>query len=139
MLVPQTDASFGFEASGQVTDVYVKVGDQVVVPEGVIDLGVGQPNNAILPIDYIRRAAALELAESSEFLQYGAEWGDGHHRIALAEYLTSAYGVPITMPAAAFSVARHAPTGKPPPMSRIAVVCGKQKCAPRAAVVISVT
>lgn len=68
---------------------------QVVVPEGVIDLGVGQPNNAILPIDYIRRAAALELAESSEFLQYGAEWGDGHHRIALAEYLTSAYGVPV--------------------------------------------
>jgi 2-aminoadipate transaminase len=68
---------------------------QVVVPEGVIDLGVGQPNNAILPIDYIRRAAALEFAESSEFLQYGAEWGDGHHRLALAEYLTEAYGVPI--------------------------------------------
>lgn len=68
---------------------------QVVVPEGVIDLGVGQPNSTILPFDYIRRAAALEFAESSEFLQYGAEWGDGHHRIALAEYLTDAYSAPI--------------------------------------------
>lgn len=68
---------------------------QVVVPEGVIDLGVGQPNSTILPFDYIRRAAALEFAETSEFLQYGAEWGDGHHRIALGEYLTGAYGVPV--------------------------------------------
>jgi DNA-binding transcriptional MocR family regulator len=68
---------------------------QVVVPEGVIDLGVGQPNSTILPFEYIRRAASLEFAESSEFLQYGAEWGDGHHRLALGEYLTDAYGVPV--------------------------------------------
>jgi 2-aminoadipate transaminase len=65
---------------------------QVVVPEGVIDLGVGQPNNAILPLEYIRRAAEMQFNDSPEFLQYGAEWGDGYHRIALAEYLTEAYG-----------------------------------------------
>ena len=65
---------------------------QVVVPEGVIDLGVGQPNNAILPRDHVRRAAELQFSDSPEFLQYGAEWGDGHHRIALAEFLTQAYG-----------------------------------------------
>lgn len=65
---------------------------QVVVPEGVIDLGVGQPNNAILPRDYIRRAAEMQFNDSSEFLQYGAEWGDGYHRVALGEYLSAAYG-----------------------------------------------
>jgi DNA-binding transcriptional MocR family regulator len=69
---------------------------QVVVPEGVIDLGVGQPNNAILPLDYIRRAAEMQFNDSSEFLQYGAEWGDGYHRIALGEYLTAAYGTPVS-------------------------------------------
>ncbi len=68
---------------------------QVVVPEGVIDLGVGQPNNAILPRDYIRRAAEMQFNDSPEFLQYGAEWGDGYHRIALAEYLTEAYGTAV--------------------------------------------
>jgi 2-aminoadipate transaminase len=68
---------------------------QVVVPEGVIDLGVGQPNNAILPVDYVRRAAEMQFNDSPEFLQYGAEWGDGYHRIALGEYLTEAYGTPV--------------------------------------------
>ena len=68
---------------------------QVVVAEGVIDLGVGQPNNAILPVDYIRRAAVVQFGDSPEFLQYGAEWGDGHHRIALGDYLSEAYGTPV--------------------------------------------
>ncbi|MGZ4679746.1 MAG: aminotransferase-like domain-containing protein [Ilumatobacteraceae bacterium] len=68
---------------------------QVVVAEGVIDLGVGQPNNTILPVDYVRRAAMLQFGESPEFLQYGAEWGDGHHRIALGDFLSEAYGVPV--------------------------------------------
>ena len=69
---------------------------QVVVAEGVIDLGVGQPNNAILPVDYVRRAAMVQFGESPEFLQYGAEWGDGHHRIALGDYLSEAYGTPVS-------------------------------------------
>ena len=68
---------------------------QVIVPDGVIDLGVGQPNNTILPLDYIRRAAEMQFRDSFEFLQYGAEWGDGYHRIALGEYLTTAYGTPV--------------------------------------------
>lgn len=61
----------------------------------MIDLGVGQPNNAILPVDYVRRAAAMQFTDSPDFLQYGAEWGDGHHRVALGEYLTEAYGTPV--------------------------------------------
>ena len=68
---------------------------QVVVAAGVIDLGVGQPNNAILPVDYVRRAAEMQFNDSPEFLQYGAEWGDGYHRLALAEFLTESYGVPV--------------------------------------------
>ena len=68
---------------------------QVVVAEGVIDLGVGQPNNAILPVDYVRRAAEMQFNDSPEFLQYGAEWGDGYHRLALGEFLTESYGVPV--------------------------------------------
>jgi 2-aminoadipate transaminase len=69
---------------------------QVVVAEGVIDLGVGQPNNAILPVDYVRRAAEMQFTDSPEFLQYGAEWGDGYHRLALGEFLTAAYGTPVS-------------------------------------------
>ncbi|MEO8268019.1 MAG: PLP-dependent aminotransferase family protein [Ilumatobacteraceae bacterium] len=68
---------------------------QVVVPDGVIDLGVGQPNNAILPLEHVRRAAAMQFGDSPEYLQYGAEWGDGHHRVALGDYLTQAYGTAV--------------------------------------------
>jgi DNA-binding transcriptional MocR family regulator len=69
---------------------------QVVVPAGVIDLGLGQPNNAILPVDYIRRAAEMQFTDSPEFLQYGADWGDGYHRLALGEFLTGVYGTPVS-------------------------------------------
>ena len=40
-------------------------------------------------------AAAVAFADGNEFLQYGAEWGDGHHRVALGRFLTDAYGVPV--------------------------------------------
>ena len=66
-----------------------------MVADGLIDLGVGQPNNAILPVDYIRRAAEMQFTDSPDFLQYGAEWGDGYHRLALGEFLSDAYGVPV--------------------------------------------
>ncbi len=67
---------------------------QIVVPEGVIDLGVGQPHRSTSPTEILRRAAATCLVEGAddEFLQYGAEYGDGHHRLALAAFLAGAYG-----------------------------------------------
>ncbi|MGD9700843.1 MAG: PLP-dependent aminotransferase family protein [Acidimicrobiia bacterium] len=69
---------------------------QVNVPPGVIDLGVGQPQNALLPHSYVRRAAERQFGtRGSEYLQYGAEWGDGHLRLALGRYLTEAYGCPV--------------------------------------------
>ena len=43
----------------------------------------------------MRRAAEMQFNDSPEFLQYGAEWGDGYHRLALGEFLTEAYGTPV--------------------------------------------
>ena len=66
---------------------------QISTPSGVVDLGVGQPQDAILPVDLIARAmtAAAELRQRHP-LQYGVERGDGHLRAALAEFLTERYG-----------------------------------------------
>ena len=57
---------------------------QVNVPPGIIDLGVGQPQNELLPNEQMRWAAERQFGRAgSEYLQYGAEWGDGHLRVAL--------------------------------------------------------
>ena len=66
---------------------------QISTAPGVVDLGVGQPQEAILPVDLIARAmtAAAELRQRHP-LQYGVERGDGHLRAALAEFLTERYG-----------------------------------------------
>ena len=62
------------------------------VPEGWIDLGIGQPHEAILPIDQLAEAAAhrFEQGERS-ILQYGMQQGNGSFRIALARFLSSQY------------------------------------------------
>ncbi len=70
---------------------------QVDVPEGVIDLGIGQPDDSVYPVEAFRRAASVVFAEGSsiEHYQYGAEYGDGRHRIALGRFLSQAYGFPV--------------------------------------------
>jgi DNA-binding transcriptional MocR family regulator len=69
---------------------------QVNVRPGTIDLGVGQPQNALLPNELMRWAAERKFGGAeSDYLQYGAEWGDGHLRLALGRYLTDAYGCPV--------------------------------------------
>ena len=66
---------------------------QNVVPSDVIDLGLGDPSLSILPLDLIREAAQARLSQKdNSFLQYGAEQGDGHFRLALANFLTKGYG-----------------------------------------------
>lgn len=67
---------------------------QVEIPAGMIDLGLGQPDPTVFPLAILARAASTCLAPGAEtdFLQYGAEYGDGHHRVALAAFLTEAYG-----------------------------------------------
>jgi 2-aminoadipate transaminase len=67
------------------------------VPSDVIDLGLGDPPLALLPLDLIREAAQLRLSQNdNSFLQYGAEQGDGHFRLALADFLSKGYGFEVS-------------------------------------------
>ncbi len=70
---------------------------QVDVPEGVIDLGVGQPDRSVYPVEIFKRAASVCFGDGGpvEHFQYGPEYGDGAHRVALAEFLGAAYGFPV--------------------------------------------
>jgi DNA-binding transcriptional MocR family regulator len=57
----------------------------------IIDLAIGQPSPALLPLDFMRQAAAHRLREHPELLAYGLEQGDGRFRQTLAEFLTDTY------------------------------------------------
>jgi len=66
---------------------------QIYIPPGMIDLGAGDPDFALLPLDMLQRAAEACFAKSDPaFLQYGAEQGNGYFRKALAEFLSQGYG-----------------------------------------------
>jgi HlyD family secretion protein len=54
-LIAQTDATFGFETSGQVTEIYVKVGDQVEAGDVLAQL-----DDTLAQIDYIEAQQTLE-------------------------------------------------------------------------------
>ena len=54
-LIAQTDASFGFETSGQVTEIYVKVGDQVEAGQVL-----AQIDDTLAQMDYIEAQQDLE-------------------------------------------------------------------------------
>jgi DNA-binding transcriptional MocR family regulator len=69
---------------------------QTSVPEGMIDLGAGNPDFALLPLDMLQRAAETCFTKGDpSFLQYGTEQGDGYFRMALAEFLKQGYGFPV--------------------------------------------
>ena len=69
---------------------------QVNIPPGVIDLGLGDPPLSLLPLDLIKGAAEVRFAEGDPaILQYGVEQGDGNFRLALAKFLSRAYGSPV--------------------------------------------
>ena len=66
---------------------------QISMPEGFLDLGRGDPQLALLPLDLLHRAADLRLGQAdNSFLQYGPEQGDGYLRVALAEFLAAGSG-----------------------------------------------
>jgi len=70
---------------------------QVNIPPDVIDLGLGDPQFSLLPLEVLRRAAEERMAQNDpSFLQYGAEQGDGNFRRALADFLSRRYGTPVT-------------------------------------------
>jgi len=61
---------------------------------GVVDLGIGQPQDALLPVEEFRRALRAVPVPAFQ-LQYGIERGDGNLRVALADVLSPRYGVPV--------------------------------------------
>jgi len=68
---------------------------QFQIPSDIIDLGAGEPNQAVFPLEMLRRAAEARFAQGDKsFLQYGAEQGDGYFRLALAEFLSRGYRHP---------------------------------------------
>jgi 2-aminoadipate transaminase len=68
---------------------------QFSIPPGFIDLGLGDPQFSLLPLDLMRKAAEERLSHNDpEFLQYGAKQGDGFFRQTLAAYLSRGYGFP---------------------------------------------
>lgn len=70
---------------------------QTLIPSDFIDLGTGDPNPCLLPLDLIRDAATHRLGLGErEFLQYGLEQGDGYFRAALAEFLSARYGFSVS-------------------------------------------
>jgi HlyD family secretion protein len=54
-LIAQTDASFGFETTGQVTDVYTQVGDQVEAGQVLAQL-----DDSLAQMEYVEAQQALE-------------------------------------------------------------------------------
>jgi DNA-binding transcriptional MocR family regulator len=69
---------------------------QTNIPEGFIDLGMGNPGYELLPLEMLRQSAKAHLESGdARSLQYGLEQGDGFFRLALAAFLTKAYGSPV--------------------------------------------
>jgi DNA-binding transcriptional MocR family regulator len=66
-------------------------------PAGVINFGVGQPSQDLLPVDIIRTATADFLASAHPLeLNYGECQGDAGFRSVLADFLTRGYEHPVT-------------------------------------------
>lgn len=70
---------------------------QTLIPSDFIDLGAGEPQLDLLPLDMLRDAAVHRLAVGDkDFLQYGLEQGDGYFRAALAGFLSTRYGFSVS-------------------------------------------
>jgi DNA-binding transcriptional MocR family regulator len=68
---------------------------QTPIPPNMIDLGLGDPNPALFPVEGLARAARKRFQQGdTSFLQYGAEQGDGYFRLALARFLDRNYRLP---------------------------------------------
>ncbi len=66
---------------------------QISLPPGFIDLGMGNPDFDLLPMELLHRSAETYFAAGDRrTLQYGAEAGDGNFRRALADFLSAAGG-----------------------------------------------
>jgi 2-aminoadipate transaminase len=70
---------------------------QTPIASDFIDLGTGDPQLNLLPLELIRDAATHRLGLGErEYLQYGLEQGDGYFRDALAKFLSARYGIHVS-------------------------------------------
>jgi 2-aminoadipate transaminase len=69
---------------------------QISVPEGWIDLGIGQPHVDILPLNQLTEAATHRLQQGDRnILQYGMQQGNANFRVSLAQFLSAEYNAPV--------------------------------------------
>ena len=69
---------------------------QVNIGPEMIDIGIGQPDASLLPLEIMKIAADHRLSlGNSDLLGYGPEPGDGYFLLALADFLSSEYGYPV--------------------------------------------
>ena len=69
---------------------------QAAPRQGVIELALGHPSPALLPLGLLRKAAEGPLGGADpSLLQYGAEAGGAGLRRALASFLSGQYGAPV--------------------------------------------
>jgi DNA-binding transcriptional MocR family regulator len=67
---------------------------QTNLPPGFIDLGMGNPDLSLLPLQALQKSAESYFTKGdARSLQYGSEQGDGLFRRALANFLTVEYGL----------------------------------------------
>ncbi len=73
-----------------------KVTFDVAGEAGVINFGVGQPSDDLLPVEQLRMASAsfLDIAQPIE-LNYGERQGDARFRDSLAAFLSEGYDAPV--------------------------------------------
>ncbi len=68
---------------------------QFTIPDDFIDLGVGQPESTLLPLELFQRASDHALQGPREILQYGINSGDDYFRSSLSGFLTKYYAQPV--------------------------------------------
>ncbi len=75
-------------------DKYKIITSDFDLPPGMIDLGIGQPGDSLLPLTLMEQAARRCLGEDTNpyLLAYGAEQGSEYFRTALAGMLSQKYG-----------------------------------------------
>lgn len=69
---------------------------QIKFRPGVIDLGMGNPDFELLPVDLLHQSAEEYFAaDDPRTLQYGIEQGDGYFRSSLSAFLSKRYGTDV--------------------------------------------
>ena len=69
------------------------VAPELNVPEGMIDLGIGQPSMDLLPLEVLSQSSEHRFQQKEvKILAYGLGRGNGYFREALSDFLGGGYG-----------------------------------------------